>query len=161
MRTRTVFAPGKLERVQHRFDLWRKTRKRCSPIPETLWSSAVELAREHGLHRTAQALRLNYYALKKRFGLITCAPGRPQREATFVELLPPGAVAPSACSIEMENAQSTSGPGRCRPCGSAQQLLEGVMIQIAPQMRILVAVEAVDFRKYAPSIDMRSVFNRR
>jgi len=35
------------------------------------------------------------------------------------------------------------------------------MIQIAPQMRILVAVEAVDFRKYAPSIDMRSVFNCR
>ena len=30
------------------------------------------------------------------------------------------------------------------------------MLQITPQMRILVAVEAVDFRKYAPSIDMRS-----
>jgi len=30
------------------------------------------------------------------------------------------------------------------------------MIQITPQMRILVAVESVDFRKYAPSIDMRS-----
>jgi len=30
------------------------------------------------------------------------------------------------------------------------------VIQIVPQMRILVAVEAVDFRKYAPSIDMRS-----
>jgi hypothetical protein len=31
------------------------------------------------------------------------------------------------------------------------------MIQLAPQMRILVAVEAVDFRKYAPSMDMRSL----
>ena len=30
------------------------------------------------------------------------------------------------------------------------------MLAITPQMRILVAVEAVDFRKYAPSIDMRS-----
>ena len=30
------------------------------------------------------------------------------------------------------------------------------MIQITPQMRILVAIEAVDGRKYAPSIDMRS-----
>ena len=30
------------------------------------------------------------------------------------------------------------------------------MIQIAPQIRILVAVEAIDGRKYAPSIDMRS-----
>jgi hypothetical protein len=30
------------------------------------------------------------------------------------------------------------------------------MIQIAAQIRILVAVEAIDGRKYAPSIDMRS-----
>jgi len=30
------------------------------------------------------------------------------------------------------------------------------MLQITPQMRILVAVEAVDFRKYAPSMNMRS-----
>jgi hypothetical protein len=33
---------------------------------------------------------------------------------------------------------------------------EGGMIQITPQMRILVALEAVDGRKYAPSINMRS-----
>jgi hypothetical protein len=31
------------------------------------------------------------------------------------------------------------------------------MIQIAAQMKILVAIEPVDGRKYAPSIDMRSV----
>jgi hypothetical protein len=30
------------------------------------------------------------------------------------------------------------------------------MIQITPQMHVLVAVEPVDLRKYAPSIDMRS-----
>ena len=30
------------------------------------------------------------------------------------------------------------------------------MLQITPQMRILVAVEAVDFRKYAPFIVMWS-----
>jgi hypothetical protein len=65
----------------------------------------VELAREHGLQRTAQALRLNYYSLKKRFRLIGDALCRPQREATFVELLPPGAAGHSACTIEMENAQ--------------------------------------------------------
>ena len=33
------------------------------------------------------------------------------------------------------------------------------MLQLTPQMRILVAVEPVDFRKYAPSIDMRSYAN--
>jgi hypothetical protein len=30
------------------------------------------------------------------------------------------------------------------------------MIQISPTMRILVAIEPVDLRKYAPSIKMRS-----
>lgn len=30
------------------------------------------------------------------------------------------------------------------------------MIQITAQMRVLVAIESVDGRKYAPSIDMRS-----
>src|SRR5271157_3388647 len=93
MRTKTVSAPGsQFERVQHRFDLWRKTRKRCSPIPETLWSSAVELAREHGLHRTARTLRLNYYSLKKHFRLITDAPGRPQgrRKRRFYRTLSAG-----------------------------------------------------------------------
>ena len=107
MRSRTISSSSsgnQLKQVQHRFELWRKTRKGRAPIPETLWVSAVELAREDGLHRTARALRLNYYALKKRFGLIT-APGRPRREATFVELLPPGVAGPSACSIEMENAR--------------------------------------------------------
>jgi hypothetical protein len=32
-----------------------------------------------------------------------------------------------------------------------------VLIQITPQLRILVAIEAIDGRKYAPSIDMRSL----
>jgi hypothetical protein len=31
------------------------------------------------------------------------------------------------------------------------------MIQITPQMHVLAAVEPVDLRKYAPSIDMRSL----
>ncbi len=106
MRTRTISAPGsQLERVQYRFELWRKTRKRCSPIPETLWASAVELVREHGLHRTARALRLNYYSLKERLPSVEGTSCRSQNKATFVELLPPGASGFSACTIEMENAQ--------------------------------------------------------
>jgi hypothetical protein len=35
------------------------------------------------------------------------------------------------------------------------------MIQITAQMRVLVAIEAVDGRKYAPSINMRSSANPR
>jgi len=35
-----------------------------------------------------------------------------------------------------------------------------VLIQITPHMRILVAIESIDGRKYAPSIDMRSPFRQ-
>jgi hypothetical protein len=35
------------------------------------------------------------------------------------------------------------------------------MIQITAQMRVLVAIEAVDGRKYAESIDMRSLLKKR
>ena len=35
------------------------------------------------------------------------------------------------------------------------------MIQITPQMRVLVAIERVDGRNYALSLDMRSRLNRR
>lgn len=108
MRTRTICAsatPTQLERVRYRFELWRKTRKRCSPIPETLWASAVELVREHGLHRTARALRLNYYSLKKRLPAADGPPCRSPNKTTFVELLPPGASNFSVCTIEMENAR--------------------------------------------------------
>jgi hypothetical protein len=65
----------------------------------------VELAREYGLHRTARALRLNYYSLKKRLLAIEGPPLRLQNKARFVELLPPKASDLSSCTIEMENAQ--------------------------------------------------------
>ena len=106
MRTRRIYAPGnQLERVQSRFELWRKTRKHGSPIPETLWAAAVELAREHGVHRTARALRLNYYSLKERLPAVAGRPCSSPNQAAFVELLSAGANGLSACTIEMENAQ--------------------------------------------------------
>ena len=106
MRIRTISTPGsQLRRVQRHFELWRETRKRCSPIPETLWVLAVKLARKYGVHQTARALRLNYYSLKKRFPSIDSAKCRSQKKATFVELLPPGAAGLSVCTIEMENTQ--------------------------------------------------------
>jgi hypothetical protein len=58
--------PARLEAVQRRFERWRRTRKVRSRIPESLWGSAVKLAGTYGIHRTARALRVDYYALKKR-----------------------------------------------------------------------------------------------
>lgn len=56
--------PAPVEVVRRRFELWRGTRTGRSRIPEALWASAVKLAAVHGTCPTAQALRLNYTALK-------------------------------------------------------------------------------------------------
>ncbi len=64
--TRTCDLPARLVSLRGRFEEWRRTRKVRSRIPEPLWDSAVRLAKKHGLHRTAKALRVNYYALKER-----------------------------------------------------------------------------------------------
>jgi len=57
--------PARLEGLRRRFERWRQTRKVRSRIPEPLWASAVKVAGTYGIHRTAKALRVDYYALKK------------------------------------------------------------------------------------------------
>ncbi len=113
---------SQLERVRCRFEVWRKTRQHCSPIPEPLWTSAVELAREHGLHRTARALRLNYYSLKKRLSAAEGSPCSWPNKATFVELLAPRSSGLPACTIEMENTQGGKMKIHLEGLGSADTL---------------------------------------
>ena len=56
--------PARLERLRRRFERWRRTRKVRGRIPDLLWTAAVKLAADYGTHRTARALRVDYYALK-------------------------------------------------------------------------------------------------
>ena len=93
--------PDDIERVRRQLEQWRRRRNRGRRIPESLWKAAVKLARRHGVSKTAQALRLDYYAIKKR--LETTAPSRPGREepgGRFVEL--PLGVAGPVCVVEVE-----------------------------------------------------------
>ncbi len=55
-----------LEKVQHHFTAWRNAKRQGERIPEELWSSATELAREIGINRVANALHLDYTKLKHR-----------------------------------------------------------------------------------------------
>jgi hypothetical protein len=131
MRTRTTRdLPARLEGMRQRFERWRRTRERRSHIPKPLWASAVKAAGKYGLHRTAQALRLDYYALKKRVeeeetasrnvSRAKVAPGRvPTRRAgvggvstggqdgpaaaTFLELAPPVSGGVCECLLELED----------------------------------------------------------
>jgi hypothetical protein len=93
-------------RVLHgRFARWRKSHTGRLPIPDPLWAAAAEMAREHGVFRTAKVLSLEYGKLKRlstesytglqRTGRLSSPP------AAFVELLRPGAGG-AECLIELE-----------------------------------------------------------
>jgi hypothetical protein len=54
------------QRARSQFQAWRKQRRPGSRIPDPLWRLAVRLVNTYGLSRTATALRLDYYRLKKQ-----------------------------------------------------------------------------------------------
>ena len=120
--------PARLEGVRVRFETWRRTRTVRSPIPETLWNSAVTMAGLYGLNRTARALRVNYYSLKKRIERddsaagddagskirrrLSCQKSVAKKDAdaagrdsaTFIEL-PSTAVGSCECLVEVEDGR--------------------------------------------------------
>src|SRR5438094_2993322 len=57
--------PHDIQKVYRRFERWRSAHTGRLPIPTRLWAAAVELAREHGVSPTAQALHLEYGKLKR------------------------------------------------------------------------------------------------
>jgi hypothetical protein len=93
-----------LERLRWRFERYRRSRKGRPPIPDGLWSAAARAAGRFGVNRTAEALRLNYYDLKKRVEgrdatasasspckpkLRTASEASKPKAARFIELLAP------------------------------------------------------------------------
>jgi hypothetical protein len=88
-----------IDHLQKRFDTWRKTHKPRTRIPHRLWDSAVRHAGQFGLHKTARALHLDYYALKKRLDAVGVQQGAPP---SFIELRPPVSESASECVIELE-----------------------------------------------------------
>lgn len=101
--------PGGMRRVHGRFVRWRKSHTGRVPFPDSLWAAAAELAREHGVFRTAKALGLEYGKLKRLAAvakpvsrkLVRSVPAASLAPSAFVELLTPGGGA-SECFIELE-----------------------------------------------------------
>ena len=100
--------PARLRTVRQRFERWRRTRKVRSRIPEPLWVSAVKAAGTYGIHQTARALRVDYYALKKQVeGRRAVTASKASSEgagATFLEVSPPAWPGCGECTLELENA---------------------------------------------------------
>ena len=105
--------PTPLARGRARFESWRRARAVGTRIPERLWTLAVKLANAYGLHRTASALRLDYYTLKRRVE----STNSPAHAATpaFVELSPPVGT-PRECVIEFEDHSGATMRVHLRGC---------------------------------------------
>jgi transposase-like protein len=95
-----------VQKIYRRFERWRSSHQGRLPIPKALWASAAEVAREHGVFRTATILRLEYAKLKRMTKSAAPVKRRTASPAEFLELVAPQ-VAPSGpglteCVIELE-----------------------------------------------------------
>jgi hypothetical protein len=106
-RNRPTVLPAEIERILDRLEDWRRTRPKRSPIPNSIWQAATLLAAEHGVHRVAKALRLNYPDLKRRAQTVAPAALPAKISApTFIELACGPSLVPASapCVVELENA---------------------------------------------------------
>ena len=102
--------PAALKEAQQRFEEWRSSQPGRRPIPESLWALAAEMGRQHGVFRTAQALRLDSTKLMKRVRATapeTRSTAMPQLtpQSAFVELITSPATAACECVIELEGSR--------------------------------------------------------
>ena len=102
---------GSLEGVKQGLRHWRAQRKLGEHIPAPLWTAAVDATKEHGLHRVAIELRLDYAGLKRRVEQAGGTMQGSQVTPRFVELFATAAPAASAaagrheCVVELENVR--------------------------------------------------------
>lgn len=96
--------PDDLARGRAQFQAWRAGRQRGGRIPQPLWALAVQLVAKHGVSRTATALGLDYYSLKRR----AAAADQPKvHRPAFVEL-PAPVVVGKQCRFELDNGTGTT-----------------------------------------------------
>ena len=108
--------PKPIAQLQRQLEQFRSSHAHRTRLPETVWQSAVELAREHGLYSVAPPLRLDYAQLKKRLGGVAIV-SRKAAAPTFVELIASHPATRSECVIEIES--SIGGKMRIQWKGSA------------------------------------------
>jgi hypothetical protein len=110
--------PPDMRKIYLRLRRWRSSHARRVPLPDSLWAAAGELARQHGINRTAKALRLEYGKLKERAEaagpakrLVRKAPSVTPRRArapappTFMELIAPRPGSVASAVVELEGAR--------------------------------------------------------
>ncbi len=94
-----------LEKLQGQFDGWRRAGRKGRQIPEELWNSAAELAREIGVNPVVRALHLDYMRLKRRVSGEVASLSKISPTTTgpsFVELAVDAVSQCAECVVEFE-----------------------------------------------------------
>ena len=102
--------PTALSTARRQFDQWRSRHRKRARLPKELWRQAAVMAREHGLSKTASALGLGYYSLKKHLNEVACEQVIPAKsDSNFIDLLPvamtPGFM---ECTIEWADGNGST-----------------------------------------------------
>ena len=98
-----VSIPEPIVQLQQQLDQFRTSPPHRTKIPEVLWHSAVDLARQHGLYAVAHPLRLDYVGLKRRLEGVSKSKEKTKVASPgFVELIPAQPAA-AECVIEFES----------------------------------------------------------
>jgi len=101
----------RLLRLARQFAAWRARRSFGTRIPDRLWAAATKAAASCGVHQTAKALRLDYYAIRRRVqsnGSQRVTTRAADSLPTFVEL-PASTLATAAgeCILEFEKPEGS------------------------------------------------------
>lgn len=105
----TVRSPRRvaMKRVRRHLERWRRTRAYPrAPIPDSIWTGAVALARQHGVYETARALPIHYGALKRHLEAADRTAGARER-SRFVEVTPMPPTVGGDAVIEIDGPRAT------------------------------------------------------
>src|SRR5487761_2450576 len=103
MHTNSSSIPEPIVQLQRELEQFRGSHAHRTRLPESLWQSAVELARQHGLYSVAHPLRLDCVQLKKRVGGVSDL-RKKAAKPTFVELVAAHPATMSECVVEFESS---------------------------------------------------------
>ena len=98
--------PEDLARAAEELARWRQQREPGERIPARFWDTAVELAQRYGASRTATALRMGYYDLKRRLphdATVRPKSRVPLTQPQFAELPLSPYLAANECVVEFED----------------------------------------------------------
>jgi hypothetical protein len=99
--------PASITELQAQLEQFRSTHPPRTRLPQSVWQSAAELARCHGIYVVAHLLRLDYSTLKKRVnGSAECSVRRRKKtQPRFVELIGAAGERMDEYVIEFESAR--------------------------------------------------------